>query len=82
MSHPHPRFPISDADKHYYEALDCCTRYIEPSHRRLAVRFEKQDGKDVIYVGDRLSTYGSVYADHCPSPGRSRRAPDLTGPFE
>ncbi len=69
MNHPRSRFPIFDADNHYYEALDCCTRYIEPSNRRLAVRFDKQDGKDVIYVGDRLYTYGSVYADHCPSPG-------------
>ncbi len=63
------RFPIFDADNHYYEALDCCTRHIDPAHRDLAVRYDRLDGKDVIYVGDRLYTYGAVYADHCPTPG-------------
>jgi predicted TIM-barrel fold metal-dependent hydrolase len=62
-------FPIFDADNHYYEALDCCTRHIEPRLRAKAVRYVKRDGQDLIYVGERLYTYGAVYVDHCGSPG-------------
>ena len=61
--------PIFDADNHYYEALDCCTRHIEPRLRARAVRYEQRDGKHLIFVGERLYTYGAVYVDHCGTPG-------------
>jgi predicted TIM-barrel fold metal-dependent hydrolase len=61
--------PIFDADNHYYEALDCCTRHIEPGQRDRAVRYVKRDDQHLIYVGERLYTYGAVYVDHCGTPG-------------
>jgi predicted TIM-barrel fold metal-dependent hydrolase len=65
----HPSYPIFDADNHYYEALDCCTRHIEPRYRGKAVRFDQHEGRDAIFVGDKLYTYGAVHVDHCPTPG-------------
>ena len=62
-------FPIFDADNHYYEALDCCTRHIDPRLREKAVHFVKRDDQDLIFVGERLYTYGAVHVDHCHSPG-------------
>ena len=52
--------PIFDADNHYYEALDCCTRHIEPRYRAKAVRYEQREGAHLIFVGERLYTYGAV----------------------
>jgi predicted TIM-barrel fold metal-dependent hydrolase len=61
--------PIFDADNHYYEALDCCTRHIEPRLRAKAVRYGQHAGHAAIFVGERLYTYGAVYVDHCGTPG-------------
>lgn len=69
MALPHPDYPIFDADNHYYEALDCCTRHIGPRHRDKAVRFDQHEGQDAIFVGDRLYTYGAVHVEECPTPG-------------
>jgi len=62
-------FAIFDADNHYYEALDCCTRHIEPRMRAKAVRYELGGERPLIYVGERLYTYGAVHVDHCGTPG-------------
>ena len=43
-----------DADNHYYEPRDFCTRYIEPRFRDRAIRV---DEKDRIWVGDRPFTF-------------------------
>jgi len=69
MTASYTRFPIFDADNHYYEALDCCTRYIEPRYRDRAVRYGQHEGKDAVFVGDRLYTFGTVHVDECPVPG-------------
>jgi predicted TIM-barrel fold metal-dependent hydrolase len=69
MTDPASALPIFDADNHYYEALDCCTRYIEPRFRAKAVRYAERDGQQLIFVGDRLYTYGAIHVDHCGTPG-------------
>ena len=45
---------LVDADNHYYETRDFCTRHIEPRFRDRAVRV---DAEDRIWVGDRLFTF-------------------------
>ena len=63
------RYPIFDADNHYYEAHDCFTRHIEPAHRDRAIRYVEEDGRPSVRVGDEPYTYGAVYKDRCPEPG-------------
>jgi predicted TIM-barrel fold metal-dependent hydrolase len=69
MQHGASALPIFDADNHYYETRDCCTRHIDPLGRAKAVRYELRDGRYLIFAGERLYTYGAVYVDHCGTPG-------------
>jgi predicted TIM-barrel fold metal-dependent hydrolase len=51
-------YGLFDADNHYYEPRDCFTRYIEPRLRDKAVQVRiDDDGKERVYVGDRLFTF-------------------------
>ncbi|MCH2172416.1 amidohydrolase [Myxococcota bacterium] len=63
------RYPIFDADNHYYEAHDCFTRHMEPKYRDLAIRYLELDGRPTVRIGDTPYTYGAVYKDRCPAPG-------------
>jgi predicted TIM-barrel fold metal-dependent hydrolase len=63
------RYPIFDADNHYYEPTDCFTRHIEPRFRDQVIRFVEEDGAPAIRVGDKPYTYGAVYVDRTPRPG-------------
>jgi predicted TIM-barrel fold metal-dependent hydrolase len=48
-----PAGPI-DADNHYYEPRDFCTRHIEPRFRAQAVRVDEEER---VWVGDRPFTF-------------------------
>jgi predicted TIM-barrel fold metal-dependent hydrolase len=51
-------YALFDADNHYYEPRDCFSRYIEPQFRDRAVQVRvDDDGKERVYVGDRLFTF-------------------------
>ena len=42
-----------DADNHYYEALDCCTRYLDPRFKRRGVEVLDQGTHKVLLAGGR-----------------------------
>ncbi len=59
-----------DADNHYYEPRDFCTRHIEPRFRDRAVRV---DDDDRVWVGDRPFTFLANWSyDQCTKPGALR----------
>ena len=59
-----------DADNHYYEPRDFCTRHIEPRFREQAVRVDEDDR---VWVGDRLFTFLANWSfDRVARPGALR----------
>ena len=52
-----PTAPLFDADNHYYEPVDCFTRFIEPGFRDRAIRAVVEQGHESIRVGDRPFTF-------------------------
>ncbi len=49
-----PDYALVDADSHYYEPDDCCTRHLEPAFRDRAVHVvRKPDGSGEWFFGDR-----------------------------
>ena len=63
-----------DADNHYYEPRDFCTRHIEPRYREQAVRV---DAGDRIWVGDRPFTFLKDWSFDRYSRPVATSAPDL-----
>ena len=72
-----------DADNHYYEPRDFCTRHIEPRYRDRAVRVDEEDH---IWIGDRPFTFLAGWNfDQTTKPGalrellRRKRYDETTG---
>ena len=59
-----------DADNHYYEPRDCCSRYIDPRFRDRAVRVDEEER---IWVGERRFTFLADWSfDRVARPGALR----------
>ena len=52
-----PTAPLFDADNHYYEPVDCFTRFIEPGFRDRAIHAVVEKGRESIRVGNRPFTF-------------------------
>jgi predicted TIM-barrel fold metal-dependent hydrolase len=61
-------YPMIDADNHYYEPADFCTRHIESRYRDKAIRYEMVDGDRCMVVGDRVASQ-HVMRTRVPIPG-------------
>ena len=46
-----------DADNHYYEALDCCTRYQDPAMRRRGVQVLRDGKRAYVLVADKVNRF-------------------------
>jgi predicted TIM-barrel fold metal-dependent hydrolase len=47
-------FRAVDADNHYYEALDACTRHLDPEFRQRGVQIVEQGSHRLLLAGGRL----------------------------
>jgi predicted TIM-barrel fold metal-dependent hydrolase len=67
-------YGLFDADNHYYEPVDCFTRYIEPAHRDKAIRVVERDGRSRVVIGDRPFTFLSegFLVESCARAGALR----------
>ena len=65
-------YAVVDADNHYYEPRDAFTRFMEPRFRHLAVRVEREEGADRIFVGDEPFTFLSPLYETVAAPGSLR----------
>ena len=50
-------FAPVDADHHYYEALDACTRHVDRSFARRGVRTVQDGKRTLLVVADRVSYF-------------------------
>jgi predicted TIM-barrel fold metal-dependent hydrolase len=50
-------FKLFDFDSHYYEALDACTRHVDPALGSRGARFEVIDGRTRFVVGGKVNRY-------------------------
>jgi predicted TIM-barrel fold metal-dependent hydrolase len=50
-------FAVFDADNHYYEAEDACTRYMDKKMQRRAVQWVEIRGRKRILVGGKLDRF-------------------------
>ena len=57
---------VIDADNHYYEALDSCTRYLDPKFKRRGVEVLDQGTYKVLLAGGHKE-YGTL---RCRTAGR------------
>lgn len=64
-------YPLFDADNHYYEPYDVCTRHIEARYKDRAVRVEKgADGLGRLYYGaNRFGFMRVIQTDYIGAPG-------------
>ena len=70
---PRIDYPVVDADNHYYEPDDCCTRHLEPAFRDKAVHVVRDaDGGGDWYVGDRPMGFARKVRDRVMEPGAYR----------
>jgi len=66
-------YPAIDADNHYYEPDDCCTRHIEAKYRDRAVRVvERADGVREWRFGDKPLSFHRYPRDRVMEPGAYR----------
>ncbi|MCH2171347.1 amidohydrolase [Myxococcota bacterium] len=66
-------FPAIDADNHYYEPDDCCTRHIESKYRDRAVRVvENSDGVREWRFGDKPLSFHRYPRSQVMEPGMYR----------
>jgi predicted TIM-barrel fold metal-dependent hydrolase len=66
-------YPIVDADNHYYEPDDCCTRHLESKYRDRAVHLRRDaNGEGQWYFGDRLLRFHPLARDKVMRPGDYR----------
>jgi len=75
-------YDLFDFDNHYYEAVDACTRHLDPAYRSRGVQWSTVGGKQRLLVGGRVDRYianptfdpvarpGSLYAWYRGNPGR------------
>src|SRR5262245_66307994 len=46
-----------DADNHYYESLDACTRFLAPEFKRRGVRIVQQGKRTIALMGDQVNHF-------------------------
>ena len=75
-----------DADNHYYETLDCCTRYLDPRFKQRGVEVLDQGSHKVLLVGGRKfkfvpnPTFDPVIVPGCMDPLFRGQVPDGVDP--
>jgi len=72
---PRPELPyrLVDADNHYYEPDDCCTRHLEANYRERAIHIETlPDGAREWRFGDKPLSFHRGARDFTISPGALR----------
>jgi predicted TIM-barrel fold metal-dependent hydrolase len=68
-----PNHPIIDADNHYYEPDDCCTRHLEAGYRDRSVHCVRDaDGSGRWLFGDRPLRFQARARDRVLRPGDLR----------
>jgi predicted TIM-barrel fold metal-dependent hydrolase len=50
-------YRLFDADNHYYEPVDCFTRYLDPRYRAKAICVRETDDGPKVFVGDKPFTF-------------------------
>lgn len=50
-------FDVCDADNHYYEPIDACTRYLPKQFRTRGVQFVNSSGRTVCLIGEKVSHF-------------------------
>ena len=67
-------FKAIDADQHFYEALDCCTRYLDPQFRDRGIKAVQQGTHTVLLAGRevfrfiRNPTFDPIIVAGCLDP--------------
>jgi predicted TIM-barrel fold metal-dependent hydrolase len=75
-----------DADNHYYEPLDACTRYLDPEYARRGVRAVQHGKRTVMLIGDRVNhfipnpTFDPIIVPGCLDPMFRGRVPEGVDP--
>jgi predicted TIM-barrel fold metal-dependent hydrolase len=75
-----------DADQHYYEKLDACTRYLDPAFKQRGVQVVEQGTHKLFLVGGRLfkfipnPTFDPVIVPGCLDPMFRGQVPDGVDP--
>jgi predicted TIM-barrel fold metal-dependent hydrolase len=75
-----------DADNHYYEALDSCTRYLDPAFKQRSVEVLDQGTHKVLLVGGRKykfvpnPTFNPVIVPGCLDPIFRGQVPEGVDP--
>ena len=75
-----------DADNHYYETLDCCTRYLDPRFKQRGVEVLDQGSHKVLLVGGRKfkfvpnPTFDPIIVPGCMDPLFRGQVPDGVDP--
>ena len=73
MSRPVLDYRVVDADNHYYEPDDCCTRHLEARYRDRAVHVEtREDGTREWRFGAKRLGFHRGARDHALRPGALR----------
>jgi len=75
-----------DADNHYYESLDCCTRHLDPKFKQRGVEVLDHGSHKVLLVGGRKfkfvpnPTFDPVIVPGCMDPLFRGQVPDGVDP--
>src|SRR5262245_26623736 len=75
-----------DADNHYYEALDACTRYLDPEFKRRGVRIVQQGKRILALMGDQVNHFipnpgfDPIIVPGCPDPMFRGQVPEVVDP--
>ena len=75
-----------DADNHYYETLDACTRHLDREYRRRGVQAVQEGTHTLLLAGGKLFRFipnptfdpiivAGVHGPHVPRPGARRCRP-------
>ena len=77
---------LIDADNHYYEALDACTRYLDPEFKRRGVRIVQQGKRTMALMGDQVNhfipnpTFDPIIIPGCLDPMFRGQVPEGVDP--
>jgi predicted TIM-barrel fold metal-dependent hydrolase len=77
-----------DADNHYYEAVDSCTRHLDPAFSRRGVRVVQEGKRTVVLVADRVNsfipnpTFDPIIVPGCLDPMFRGQVPEGVNPRE
>ncbi len=75
-----------DADNHYYESLDACTRHLDPEFKRRGVRIVQQGKRTLALMGDQVNhfipnpTFDPIIVPGCLDPMFRGQVPEGVDP--